>query len=199
MAGRLTKVQQLERDAAAAAQRIPLMPCGRGGCKNPAQTKFNDRWLCFGCRNDLKSEESRKFCEAKGLRTIDEKREYCKSLARTFGRGPTFEEWAQRMTQHTVDLIERMDGDRSKTLERLRAAGVIDGRNKLIPLEARKIAADAYAADRARLICEQRAFEESSAGQAADNVGTVRGAERAGTRTPPARAAGFEEEEAGAS
>lgn len=35
---------------------------------------------------------------------------------------------------------------------------------------------------------------ESSAEQAANNVGTVRGAERADTRTPPARAAGLDDE-----
>ena len=152
------QVAKLEREA---AQQIALMPCGRGGCKNPARTKFADRWVCFACRDDLHAEESKKACEAKGLRTVDEMRDYCKRMARTFGR-PSFDTWAKNMRQETVDLIERIDGQDSKSLERLRAAGVIDGRNKLIPLDARVTAAKAYRAERARLIVEQR---ESSAGQ----------------------------------
>lgn len=154
MAGRATsKVQQLEQDAAAKA--IPLLPCGRGGCKNPAKTKVNDRWVCFPCRDDLKSEESRKFCEAKGLRTIEEKREYCKRLAKKFGRGPGFEGWARNIKQAAVDFLVRDYSNGSRdALERLRACGAIDGSSKVIPLEAREVAADAYRAERARLIAQ---------------------------------------------
>lgn len=155
MAGRVNKVQKLEREAAASAQQAQLMPCGRGGCKNPARTKFNGRWLCFDCRNDLKSEESRKFCEAKGLRTVDEMRAYCRDTARKIGQGVSFETWAKNITQKTVDIIAR-GGARSDEacLERLRAAGAIDGRSRVIPQDARAVAKAAYLAERARLIVQ---------------------------------------------
>lgn len=129
----------------------PVVYCATVGCEQPARRGFN---LCEPCETEQRQRASTAFCESQGLRTVEAKREYCKRLARSFGRGPSFETWAKNLTQSTVDLIERMDGRDSKSLERLRGAGVIDGRNKLIPLDARKVAADAYLAERARLIAQ---------------------------------------------
>lgn len=132
----------------------PRVKCQR--CPELARVRRGDQVLCFSCEADLRHEESRKFCEANGLRTIDEMREFCKQKARTFGHH-TFERWCDGMTQRTVDIIERMDGTDSKTLERLRDAGVIDGRNKLIPLgEAREIAKEARMRERAKAIVEMQ-------------------------------------------
>lgn len=156
MAGRLQqgKVAQLEREAAALPP-IPLLPCGRGGCKNPAKVKVAERWVCFACRDELRSDESRKFCEARGLRTVEEMRAYCKEKARSFGRAGSFDAWTKNMTQSTVDIIRRLDGARSPTLDRLLEAGVVDGADKLIPFgHARQIAREARLAERARAICE---------------------------------------------
>jgi hypothetical protein len=139
------KVAALEREAAT-AQQIPLLPCGRGGCKNPAKVKVAERWVCFACRDELRSDESQKFCESKGLRTIDEKRDYCKRMARSFGRSLSFEGWAKAIKQEAVDFLARDDSTGSReALERLKAEGAIDGRNKVIPLEARAVAKEATA------------------------------------------------------
>lgn len=129
----------------------PIAYCATVGCEQPARPGFR---LCEPCEVEQRQRASNAFCEAQGLTTVEAKRDYCKRLARSFGRGPSFETWAKNLTQTTVDLIERMDGRDSKSLERLRSAGVIDGRNKLIPLDARKVAADAYLAERARLIAQ---------------------------------------------
>lgn len=142
--------------AAAQAQADrSFVKCDR--CPNAARNRVGDRNLCLTCQDDIRHEEARKFCEQHGLKTVDEMREFCRVQARTFGR-PSFETWAANMKQKTVDLIAIMDGPESKTLDRLKDAGVIDGRNKIIPAgEAREIAKQARRAERARVICELQA------------------------------------------
>lgn len=129
-----------------------LVPCDT--CGKPAR-RVGVKLICAECETAERQAAADKFCAEHGLVTIEDKVAYCKKLSRTFGRGPTFEQWANRLTQSTVDMIERMDGSTSRTLERLRGAGVIDGRNKIIPPEARRVAAEAYAAERAHIIVER--------------------------------------------
>lgn len=107
---------------------------------------------CQGCFDRERHEASEKRCAELGLVTVEQKREYCRKLARShlFGR-PSFERWAATITQKTVDLIAlQAAGQPDPCLDRLRAAGVIDGRNRLIPAgEAREIAAEAHRMARA--------------------------------------------------
>lgn len=147
------KVGELEREAKAAA----AITCDVGSCKNRATTVFEKRNVCESCRADMRHEEARKFCESRGLRTVDEMRAYCRDQAKKFGRGPTFEDWAKNITQKTVDIAERMWGSDNDLLTRLRAEGAIDGRNKLIPAEARAVAKAAYLAERARQVVAAQA------------------------------------------
>lgn len=157
MAGRLNKVQEIEREV----RGLPTCErCHAGRATNI----IKERRLCDSCQADLRHEESKAFCDRMGLRTIDEMREFCRQRARTFGRGISFEQWSKTITQRTVDIIA-VTGGRSdeQCLERLRAVGAIDGRNKLIPLEGRQVAADAHRAERARLICETEAELERRA------------------------------------
>lgn len=140
----------------------PVTPCDGAGCLQAAFSRVGASNLCLECQAAERRKVSEQFCAERGLDTVEAKREFCKTLARKFGRGPSFEEWARSITQKTVDIIERMGGkDVERTLDRLRAAGAIDGRNKVIPMEAREVAAAAHRAERARLICETEAYLEA--------------------------------------
>lgn len=137
----------------------PQPICRTAGCREPA---ICGKALCEACEQRARHEVSEAFCRANGLETVEQKREFCKRMARGVFRGASYEAWKKNMTQRTVDLIVINGGPSNEhCLERLRAAGVIDGANKLIPLEGREIAADAYRAERARLICEQQAELEA--------------------------------------
>jgi hypothetical protein len=132
----------------------PLAYCRSVGCEQRVRT---GRAHCEACEVEQRHRESEAFCREHGLTTIEEKRAYCARMAKRFAP-PSFERWAATITQKTVDIIERLSGkDVDRTLERLRAAGAIDGRNKVIPTEARATAAEAYRAERARRICEVEA------------------------------------------
>lgn len=132
----------------------PAAFCATVGCE---QRCMPGHRLCGSCEVEQRHRESEAFCREHGLTTVEEKRAYCARMARRFAP-PSFERWAATITQKTVDIIERLGGkDVDRTLERLRAAGAIDGRNKVIPPEARATAAEAYRAERARQICEMQA------------------------------------------
>lgn len=131
-----------------------VVPCDE--CGKPTR-RVGARLICGDCEAAERQAGSKKFCEEHGLVTREDMVAFCKKRSRSFGGGPSFETWTKNMTQGTVDIIERMDGQQSKALDRLRVAGVIDGRNKLIPLEARKTAAEAHAAERARLVVQAQA------------------------------------------
>lgn len=145
----------------AATPRAPVRPrCDGVDCENFAAP---GRTNCEECATAIRQAASAAFCESQGLRTVKEKREFCRRLTREgLFRGASFESWAKNMTQKTVDIIV-LNGSAADEhcLERLRAAGVIDGANKLLPLEARALAAEAYHAERARLICERQAELEA--------------------------------------
>lgn len=128
--------------------------CDTVGCEQRAVTMVGDRKLCQSCQDEIRRRKSAGYCKAEGLNTVAEMRAHCLRLARRFAE-PSFERWCKVMSQKTVDWIALHNGkDDEKCLERLRAAGVIDGRNKIIPLEGRTVAAAAYRAERARLICK---------------------------------------------
>lgn len=134
----------------------PVVFCDGEGCDKPATNRVGDQNLCADCQASIRRARSEAFCHEQGLRTIDEMRAYCRRLARKGFNGVSFDGWARNMTQRTVDLIA-INGAVSdeRCLERLRAAGVIDGRNKLIPFDAREVAAAAHRAERARMIVER--------------------------------------------
>lgn len=141
--------------------QAPARPkCDGVDCQNFAAP---GRTNCDECATKIRQAASAAFCEARGLRTLKEKMDFCRRLAKEgLFRGASFDAWAKNMTQKTVDIIvlNGSAGD-EHCLERLRAAGVINGGNKLIPIEGREIAADAYRAERARLICERQAELEA--------------------------------------
>lgn len=151
--------------AGRAAQRALETPPGqpaRVDCDNcaaePSMVRIGGKNLCLACEQRVRLAEAREFCKSKGLDTVEKQRDYCRRLARSFGHRPTaggFQRWADTITQHTVDWMLRM-GTKSdeQAIERLRAAGAIDGRNRVIPKEARAVAADAYRAERARQIAK---------------------------------------------
>ena len=123
-------------------------------CDQRAYRRVGERNICRECEEREHREKSSIFCHARGLNSAAEMRAYCMRLAKSFSQ-PSFELWCKNMTQRTVDLIAINGGPSDeRCLERLRAAGVIDGGNRLIPLEARPIAAEAYRAERARIICQ---------------------------------------------
>jgi hypothetical protein len=144
------------RPGAAAQPSQPAVPCD--GCDQAAYSKVEGRNLCLACQAAIRHEKAAAFCKARGLNSVAEMRAYCMKLSRSFGRAPSFETWCKNMTQRTVDIIARgCTPTDEKCLERLQAAGVIDGRHQLIPMEARAVAAHAYRAERARLICQTEA------------------------------------------
>lgn len=166
MAGRLNeKQQQIAEDLK------PVRFCATVGCEGKALSYSTS---CENCETRVRQEKSEARCRELGLVTVEDKRAYCRKLARSFGRGPIFETWAKNMRQSTVDRLALMAaGQEDQCLERLRSIGVIDGRNKLIPLEAREVAADVYRQDRARELVKlqrelaERALKEQQAQGAA--------------------------------
>lgn len=135
----------------------PVVHCATVGCEQPAFSRVGDRNLCQACADRVRHEEADAFCRSKGLDTVEKKRAFCKRLAHSFGRGTGggFAKWAETITQAGIDRLVLMGGKPDEqALDRFRAMGVIDGRNRLIPHEARAVAADAYRADRAREICK---------------------------------------------
>lgn len=144
----------------ATAPRVPARPrCDGVDCQNFAAP---GRTNCVDCATKIRQAASEAWCEAHGLRTAEQKRDYCRRMAGGIFRTASFDTWAKNMTQKTVDLIVINGGPTDEhCLERLRVAGVIDSGNKLIPLEGREIAAAAHRAERARLICERQAELEA--------------------------------------
>jgi len=137
----------------------PEVRCDGVDCPNFAARGQTN---CDECATRIRQVASAAWCEAHGLHTAEQKRKFCKSMARGLFTTSSFDAWAKNMTQKTVDIIvlNGSAGD-EHCLERLRAAGVINGGNKLIPLDGREIAADVYRAERARLICERQAELEA--------------------------------------
>lgn len=139
----------------APARQVARVGCLTKGCGGFAALGGS---LCESCQQEVRYRRSAAFCEERGLRTLQERKEFCRRQAREgLFRGASFETWALSMTQRTIDIIV-LNGSASDEhcLERLRAAGVIDGGNKLIPLEARAVAAEAHRAERARVLCENQ-------------------------------------------
>lgn len=121
----------------------PRPICRTVGCRELALV---GKPLCDGCDERIRQERSTAFCEAKGLRTLDEKREFCRRLVRGW-TPPSFEQWADTITQRTVDLIAIHAGHSDKRcLERLRNYGVIDQNNRVISPEKRVVKAERSAA-----------------------------------------------------
>lgn len=128
---------------AGAKQAAPRPKCDTVGC---AQYAAPGRTNCEECAGRIRHEASEAFCEAKGLRTLDEKREFCRRLVRGW-TPPSFEQWADNITQRTVDLIAIHAGHSDKRcLERLRNYGVIDQNNRVISPEKRVVKVERNAA-----------------------------------------------------
>lgn len=128
--------------------------CATVGCERHARPGSR---LCEDCETEQHQRASEAFCEAHGLRTVEQKRAYCARLARSFGRAPRFETWAKNITQRAVDLmlINAGEGDK-QALERLRDYGAIDEQNRVVPTEERAERAQARKAQRERIEQELR-------------------------------------------
>lgn len=167
MAGRATATKPSDLSAALKTQRY----CATVGCEGLALAYSPN---CANCDARIRHEKSEARCRELGLVTVEDKRAYCLRMAKSFGRGPSFETWARNITQRTVDLIAlQAAGTQDTCLERLRSVGAIDGRNKLIPVgEAREIAAEAYRMEKAHLAA-MLARELAERGQANETEGAA--------------------------
>jgi hypothetical protein len=135
-----------------AGQPRPI--CRSVGCAQPAMNGFAH---CRACEDRLDSERARKACEALGLHTLEQKKAYVRRMMREVFAPPSFDRWAQTIKQGSVDFLVRSGGkDDGKVLDRLRALGVIDGDNKLIPLEKR---AEVRAAHEAKVRAERERID----------------------------------------
>lgn len=129
--------------------------CSTAGC--PAVALVYSA-KCENCTTRERQEKSAARCRELGLVTVEDKRNYCRRISKTFGSGITFDTWAKNMTQNTVDrLVLMAAGQQDPCLDRLRSVGAIDGANRLIPLDARAIAADAYRQEKARELVKVQA------------------------------------------
>lgn len=152
-----------------------VVPCDTVGCGKPGR-RIGARLVCTDCEANERHRAAEAFCKSQGLVTIEDKREFCRRTARDgmFSRFPSFQRWASGIKQAAVDLMVLHDGKGDReALERLRAEGAIDGRNQVIPPEARAVAKEAYRAERARQIAQvqeqlDEARRRSIAGQTPD-------------------------------
>lgn len=129
---------------------VPCDECGKPG------RRVGARIICEACETEERHRASEAFCEAKGLKTREERIAFCKKLARSFGQGPRFETWAKNIKQAAVDTLVLHDGKGDRdALDRLRAEGVIDEQNKVIPPGPARVAAkEAQRAERERALEE---------------------------------------------
>jgi len=118
--------------ARAAAKRF----CSRQECGNVALAWHQ---LCEACYEAVRSAEVKASLEARGLKSVEDCKAYCRRMAKKVLHGaPSFERWAESMTQATVDVIVTMRTPSDvRLLERLRSIGVIDEKDKLVPLAER--------------------------------------------------------------
>lgn len=138
MAGRVGLVSQLERQASAGDEA----PRARCGCGHMAFIRDGGENLCLRCYEGKSNTEAFQHCKALGLNSVEDMRRYCAQRARQVLRGvPSFERWANTITQATVDRIALMGGkDDKRTLERLQDVGVIDADRRIIPVDLREAA-----------------------------------------------------------
>lgn len=147
---------KLTRAEVAQALR-PKLFCDTVGCEQQGAVRIGNRILCLTCRDREREVEAQAFCKARGLHTVEDMRAYCMRLARSFGRGGSFETWAKNIRQETVDLIELHGNPSDKqALERLRDHGAIDERNQVVPLEAREALRQARLEEKKRAEAELR-------------------------------------------
>jgi hypothetical protein len=130
----------------------PKRICTTVGCEQVAAA-----WsaMCEACEDRERVARAEASCRAKGLNTTAERIAYCRKLlrARLFTAKPSFEAWAEPMTQSTVDLLLLHNGrDDERVLARLRALGALDEQNRLVPHEKR---AELRAAHEARVRAER--------------------------------------------
>lgn len=124
--------------------------CDTVGCEQRAITKLpSGKNVCASCKDEEHRKKADAYIKAHNLNTAAECRQHCMALAKRW-REPSFDTWARNMRQVTVDLMVRQQS--TAALERLREACVIDGNNKVIPLEAREIARKAAEQERARRV-----------------------------------------------
>jgi hypothetical protein len=156
MAGRKGLVSDLERQAAeqAAPAKPPRPICRTVGCPQPAMNGFTH---CQACDERIRHEAAEARCRELGLTTVAERKAYCRRMMKQSFAPPSFERWANHITQAGVDTLVRMGtkGD-EQVLRRFRAMAVIDEHNELIPQEKR---ADVRAAIEARVRAERERIE----------------------------------------
>jgi hypothetical protein len=128
-------------DAAYLVAGEPRPICRTVGCRQPA---MNGHAHCQPCTERIRHEEAEAFCQAQGLVTLADKKRFVREKLKSFARRPSFERWAENMKQESVDFLVRGGGrDDLKVLDRLRAMGIVDDENRLIPLEGRAAAREA--------------------------------------------------------
>jgi hypothetical protein len=112
---------------------------------------------CRACDERIRHEAAEARCRELGLTTVAERKAYCRRMMKQTFAPPSFERWANHITQAGVDTLVRMGtkGD-EQVLRRFRAMAVIDEHNQLIPHEKR---AEVRAAIEARVRAERERIE----------------------------------------
>lgn len=156
MAGRKGLVSDLERQAAeqAAPAKPPRPICRTVGCPQPAMNGFAH---CRECDERIRHEAAEARCLELGLTTLEEKKAYVRRMAKKVFGPPSFERWANHITQAGVDTIVRMGTTNDeRVLARFRAMAVIDEKNVLVPVAER---AARRAANEAKVRAERERIE----------------------------------------
>lgn len=143
-------------------QKAPPAPvsrpfCSTVGCEQRVTNGANGG-KCNACALREHQERADARCRELGLDTPEKRRDYFHrqlKRVRVDLQKPTFERWCDAMTQHSVDMMVRLDWDES--LEKLRRACVIDAENKLIPLEQRAAMLEEKKKERERFEAELKA------------------------------------------
>jgi hypothetical protein len=99
------------------------MPSCMQGATVRMETPSGRSNVCLGHFLFFAQSEAAIYCEANGLETVEQMREFCRQKMRSFGRR-SFDDWASTIKQDTVTLMIRTGAD--KALARLREGGYID-------------------------------------------------------------------------
>ena len=146
--------------AVGAVDPAAIRYCATVGCEQKARV---GALKCESCETRERQERSEARCRELGLTTVEEKRAYCRRMAKTaFNRTPSFVAWALKMQQRTLDLILLQGGkDAENTRRRLEELGVLGPDGKLLPVDQREeamvAAREKRAEERAKLEAQLKA------------------------------------------
>jgi hypothetical protein len=118
--------------------RVPVQ-CAHDACSVDATIRVKTAigWanLCYGHYLTHWQRGADAYCARAGLNTLEQKRWFCQNGMAAIG-ALTPERWMETITQRAVDIIARSGLD-TLALDRMRARGIIDRENRVIPPQER--------------------------------------------------------------